>query len=106
MVPASDRPLALVTGSSSGIGWAYSERLAADGHDLIVVARRGDRLNALKDLLEARHEVSVTPLVADLSTEAGMGSADAALEDPRLMTVIDNAALAHYQPFVELPRRN
>lgn len=104
MVTASDRPLALVTGSSSGIGWAYSERLAADGHDLVIVGRRGDRLNVLKELLEARNEVSVTPLVADLSTAAGMASVDAALEDPRLATVIDNAALAHYKPFLELPQ--
>ena len=49
MVAGSGRPLALVTGSSSGLGWAYSGRLAADGHGLIVVARRGDRLTALKD---------------------------------------------------------
>ena len=46
----------------------------------------------------------MTPVVADLSTEAGIASVDAALEDPRLTTVIDNAALAHYKPFIELPQ--
>jgi short-subunit dehydrogenase len=66
-------PLALVTGASSGIGQAFAERLAADGHDLIVVARRRERLEGLKLRLEAAREVSVEVLVADLAAEAGAG---------------------------------
>ena len=41
------RPLALVTGASSGIGRELAGLLARDGHDLIVVARRRERLEAL-----------------------------------------------------------
>jgi uncharacterized protein len=104
MSTSHGRPLALVTGASSGIGWAYAERLAADGHDLIVVARRADRLAALKELLEGRHQVTVRPLVADLSTEAGMTAVEATVTDPRLVMVVDNAALAHYMPLVDLPQ--
>lgn len=100
---ADSRPLALITGASSGIGWAYAERLAADGYDLVVVARRADRLAELKGQLEGAHSVIVQPLVADLSTEAGMNQVDAAADDPRLEMVVDNAALAHYMPFLELP---
>ncbi len=100
---ATDRPLALVTGASSGIGWAYAERLAAEEYDLVVVARRADRLNELKHLLESAHDVAVQPLVADLSTESGMRDVDEAATDPRLEMVVDNAALAHYMPFLDLP---
>lgn len=100
---ASDRPLALITGASSGIGRAYAERLAADGHDLVVVARRADRLEDVKQQLESAHGVTVQPLVADLSTEAGMRAVDTAARDPRLALLVDNAALAHYMPFLDLP---
>ncbi len=99
----SDRTLALVTGASSGIGRAYAERLAADGYDLVVVARRGDRLEELKRRLEAAHGVSVQALVADLSTDPGVRRVDAIASDSRLEIVVDNAALAHYMPFIELP---
>jgi short-subunit dehydrogenase len=102
--PRSDaRPLALVTGASSGIGRAYAERLAAEGHDLVVVARRAERLEELRERLEAAHGVEVRPLVADLSTDAGAREAEAAAAEPRIAMVVDNAALAHYMPFLDLP---
>ncbi len=100
---SAGRSLALITGASSGIGRAYAERLAADGHDLVVVARRGDRLEELKHRLESEHGVSVQTLVADLSIESGMRDVDAAAADPRMQIVVDCAALAHYMSFLDLP---
>ena len=97
------RSLALVTGASSGIGRAYAERLAADGHDLVVVARRADRLNELKHRLESENGISVQTLVADLSTESGRRDVDAAAAAPRMEVVVDCAALAYYMPFLNLP---
>lgn len=100
---AARRSLALITGASSGIGWAYAERLAAEGHDLVVMARRAERLEDLKYRLEAAYGVEVHPLVADLSTEAGRRDVDVAATDPRTELVVDNAALTHYMPFLDLP---
>jgi uncharacterized protein len=106
MTPApssSSRPLALVTGASAGIGRAYAERLASDGYDLVVVARRAERLDELKRQLESAHSVSVQPLVADLSTKSGQNAVDAVATKPNLEVVIDSAALAYYMPFLDLP---
>ena len=48
-----------VTGASSGVGEAFACRLAADGWDLAITARRGDRLSALAERLAGKHQVSV-----------------------------------------------
>jgi len=101
---STHRPLALVTGASAGIGRAYAERLASEGYDLVVVARRRERLEEVKRQLEAGHGVSVQPLVADLSTESGRRAVDAAATQPRLEFVVDCAALAYYRAFLQLPR--
>jgi short-subunit dehydrogenase len=92
--------LALVTGASSGIGKAFAERLAADGHDLILVARDEDRLKALAGSLT---DVDVTTLKADLSTDEGIDAVAEVAANEHLEILINNAGVAHYMPFVELP---
>ncbi|MEM9838081.1 MAG: SDR family oxidoreductase [Pseudomonadota bacterium] len=58
---------ALITGASSGIGRCLAQIHARKGGDLVLVARSGDKLNALKEELEAKHKVSAHVLVEDLA---------------------------------------
>ena len=58
---------ALVTGATSGIGYAFCRELAEQGHDLVIVARHRARLENVSDELRARYSVNVEILAADLS---------------------------------------
>lgn len=60
-------PVALITGASSGIGRQFASIHAERGGDLIIVARSGDKLSAVKDELESKHSVQVTVIPKDLS---------------------------------------
>lgn len=87
----TNRPLALVTGASSGIGKAYAEALARRGYDLVLVARDGARLEALAVELRVLG-VAVTPLAADLAGEAGLVTVEASMASAgRLDLLVNNA---------------
>jgi short-subunit dehydrogenase len=93
------RPVALVTGASAGIGKTFARRLAANGFDLILVARRPDRLEELALELKA---VQVTCIAADLASENGLRSAERAItECPRLELLVNNAGFGTLGRFWE-----
>lgn len=66
MTPSSTRPVALITGASSGIGLQFAHLHAERGGDLVVVARSRERLDGLKAEFEARHHTRVLVIVKDL----------------------------------------
>lgn len=88
------RPVALVTGASSGIGAVYAERFAARGHDLVLVARRRQRLEELATSLRATHGCKVDVLLADLAADADVARVEAAIgETPGLAVLVNCAGL-------------
>lgn len=77
--------LGFVTGTSSGIGRAFAERLAGDGYDVVVGCRR-DRLD---DLAASLPGVDIQVVAADLTTDVGIDAAARCAEQP-LTTLVNN----------------
>jgi short-subunit dehydrogenase len=90
-MPAT-RPLACITGASTGLGAEFARQLAARGHDLLLVARDEGRLRALADELARTHGVATQVLAADLSTDAGIALvADRLRTEPAPAMLVSNA---------------
>ena len=94
--------IAVITGASSGIGSVYADRLARRGYDLLLVARRGDRLQKLAAKLEQTCGIKAETLVADLEKEADLVALEAILAgNPAIRMLINNAGIARLNPVAE-----
>lgn len=99
MTPAKTSKTALITGASSGIGAVYADRLAARGYNLILVARRADRLEALSAQLAQAHDVKAEPVVADLTLDRDVARIEALLAGRGdVQVLVNNAGIARLAP--------
>ena len=85
-------PLALITGASSGIGATFARQLAARGYDLVLVARRRDRLEQQARAIQAGHPAQVEVLPADLTRDTDIKAVeDRIAAAPNLEFLVNNA---------------
>lgn len=94
MVKASQKPLALVTGASSGIGAATARQLAQAGYDLWLLARRGDRLQALAEELHVQAHVKISTVDLQDRGELNLFFQTHAESLQDVQVLINNAGLA------------
>ncbi len=97
-------PAALVTGASSGIGEQFAVLLAEAGLDLVLAARREERLQSLAERLRSEHGVQVTVCPIDLSEPDGAEQLLAQLEEQDIGLVINNAGFGLKGMFHENPQ--
>ena len=94
------KPLAAITGASAGIGAVFARKLAARGYDLLLIARRRDRLEQLCAELPPTAE----PYVADLLDPDAVAQLAARLaNEPRLALLVNNAGFGIHGRFYEVP---
>ncbi len=95
---------AIVTGASSGIGKVYAERLAARGYDLVLVARREDRLHQIAADLQDRFPILAEVLVCDLSRPDGVSTViDRIAGDASVSLLVNNAGFSRLKPLTQTP---
>lgn len=94
---------AFITGASSGIGEAFARALAREGYDLVLAARREERLNSLAEKIQRGNRVRVETLAVDLSDPAGIERAVQAIEAiPDLELLVNNAGFGAHGAFIEI----
>jgi uncharacterized protein len=99
-----NRLTALVTGASSGIGEDLARLFAADGHNLVLVARGGERLHALAGELRDRQHIAASVIVADLSDPASSDRIARELleKGQQIDVLVNNAGFGQYGMFAKV----
>jgi short-subunit dehydrogenase len=103
----SDRKLAVITGASAGIGAVFARKLAARGYDLLLVARREDRLRSLASEMAESYRVKADFLTADLALGADLEQvANRIQKEPHLALLVNNAGFGTQGFFFETDVRS
>jgi uncharacterized protein len=104
---AKSARVALITGASAGLGSEYAKLFAADGHDVVLVARRRDRLDALAKELQQAHRRRAYVIAADLGSPH---AAEQVVDEVRrlgleIQFLVNNAGFGASGPFAEIDLR-
>ena len=97
------RKRALITGASSGIGEEFARQLAERGNDLILVARRKDRMETIATEIKAANPVNIEIIEADLSTAEGVAATRARIDQGDISLLVNNAGFGINGVFGETP---
>lgn len=97
------RPYAIVTGASAGIGEAFAKHLARKRYNLLLVARRRERLDGLAGKLTEEHGVAAEALAADLGDAAGVALVEERLAKGDTDLLVNNAGFGTVGEFSRLP---
>ena len=91
----------LITGASGGIGYDLAMLTAADGKNLVLVARSADKLNLLAETIRKSHNPEVISIPVDLSVEAGVNKLITELTDKNIQidTLVNNAGFGDFGDF-------
>ena len=92
---------ALVTGASSGIGELFSRKLAAAGMNVVLVARRKERLENLANELSESHHIQTRVICADLSNESDTKNIVSAVDDLEIGMLVNNAGILNTGDFLD-----
>lgn len=96
--------IAAITGASAGLGTVFARKLAAQGYDLLLIARRADRLRELAGELTRAHGVAAEAMAADLSSCEDIDRVAARLAvETRLSMLVNNAGFGTKGRFWETP---
>ena len=90
---------ALITGASSGFGVDFAHILASIGYDLIIVARRKDKLEEVKKAVENKHRVKVRVIDMDLTGFDAAKKLYETTKDEQIEVLINNAGFGMYDFF-------
>jgi short-subunit dehydrogenase len=99
MSSSDTKPIAVISGASSGIGAVYADRFAARGYDVVLVARRADRLGALAQTISRVHHVNAEVVIADLANESDLARVERILAtNPAVRVLVNSAGLMKCLP--------
>ena len=97
-------PLALITGASSGLGACFARQLAGRGCQLILVARRREKLESLASEIAARYGITAEILQADLVDDAQLAAVERRIRElPELDYLVNNAGFGITGRFTDTP---